>query len=182
MKIFLTLNLICLFFVDTSAQSISKVEIIDSSLRAIVKDYIDDCHRNNSFYGSKGIISITDVSTEKQRKYSLAVYIDDRYKDDPPTSFGYILHNGTYLVMFYDSKKPVIVENREQYLLQLTSEIGDRVYIRPYVEKRWDVGLYRDTGKVDWGYFNSKIYPGGNYNSVSYTLNPDGTYKKLRGV
>jgi len=168
---------------QVQAQIVKKVEITDQVLINVIKNYIDDCMQNNAFYGSKGIIRLSVKSSNTKTRYSLSLHIDDRYKDDPPSQFGYVIHLIPYLVLIYsEDEQRRITKDKDIDLELLTNEIGDRVYQRPQKKQRWTLCRDRETGKVDWGYCIQEVFPDGNFNSVVYVVQPDGTYEKLRGL
>jgi hypothetical protein len=167
--------------INIQAQTIGKIDITDPIMVAILHDYIADCHHQHTFYGNKGIIIVSDASTDKQTKYWLHTEIDDRYKDSPPNRFGYIVSNSVYMILFYDKVKQPTVPPTE--LQQLSDEMGDRVYLRPSKQQRWTYCVDPKSKEPYWGYCTEQVLSsGGNWNSVSYILNSDGTFKKLRGL
>jgi hypothetical protein len=85
------------------------------------------------------------------------------------------------MVLFYDKNRHSAVLSTA--IQQLNDEMGDRVYIRPSKSQRWTYCIDPKTKKSYWGYCTEEVLSsGGKWNSVSYTLNADGTFKKLRGL
>jgi hypothetical protein len=115
----------------------NQISIDDTTTRKILHSYIIEANKHLSLTydknnKKKGIYQIITYTDEKGRKcISAKTWIDDRYKDNPPSKWGYLLG---YILLYYEGD----VKGTEQkntasadFMDCLEIIIGDRVYPRP---------------------------------------------------
>ena len=148
---------------------------------AVILDYEADCHKNGAFYEDKGVITCSVCKGDKpnEKKYFLALLIDDRYEDHPPFAYTHFRNN---VVLFDSCGKSPVVNDKAAYFKVLNEEIGDRVYKRPGKKGRW-VQYLNEKKEVVSGMKEVKTLLGGNHhNEMVYTVHEDGTFTRLRSL
>jgi hypothetical protein len=176
--------LITLVSFDAQAQSCQRIEVAtDSTRKHLLYQFIDECYRGRYFIEDKGIVSLTIYqNAEGQEIWSIHAMIDDRYKDNPPTTYS-ILGNNVILVYSADSlgrTNKVLPQNIASINRCIGDVIANRVYQRPLVKERSIevLGTNKEFIKLP-----VKTITGGNYwNSKRVLFNTNGTYRILTGV
>ncbi len=115
----------------------NRISINDTITRGILHSYIGESNKHLSLTydknnKKKGIYQIITYMDEKGRKcLSVRTWIDDRYKDNPPSKWGYLMGD---ILLYYDGE----IDGTERknvasadFMDCLEIIIGDRVYPRP---------------------------------------------------
>lgn len=148
---------------------------------AIVLDYVADCHKNNVFYEDKGVIQFSVCKGDKanEKRYSLQLFIDDRYEDKPPFAYAHFRNN---VVLFDSCGKSPVIKDKVAYFKVLNEEIGDRVYKRPNKKGRWVEYLNERKEIVSGMKEVGALLYGNHNNQVVYIVHEDGTFDKFRAL
>jgi hypothetical protein len=150
---------------------------IDTTKRRILKNFIDECDKEKYFVYDKGIIHLYVYTDAKGlTNWILAPHIDDWYKNNPTASFAVF---DDYIILVYAADANARVEmNPEPEPVNrcLQDIIGDRVYLRPTIRRRW-VPPYKMPG-MDRVFTEGKrrdVTGGGG--SIHVLFYKNGTYK-----
>ncbi|MBF9221446.1 hypothetical protein [Hymenobacter ruricola] len=146
----------------------------------LLKEYVAECRKGRYFIENKGIVQLS-VSHDKagQLHWWVSAMIDDRYKDNPPKTYGRI-DDEIILVYQADSAQNVGgLSSKAPINACLESVIQNRVYQRPSTQERYieSIGPNGERRK----YRVNRTAFGNYWNSKHFVFKSDGTYSVLNG-
>jgi hypothetical protein len=161
---------------------VKQVEIASTPLEnRLLDEFIQKSIRDGGFQAryDKGIVHLHAYRNEQgKRCWLLIPYIDDRYKDNPPTRFSDFRGD---IILIYDANSTGLalktegnIEARNQCLEQI---IGDRVFSRQPRRYRWTSTMvpFANKKRIE----GTRRITGGNGGDVIIIFNEDGTYELL---
>lgn len=159
-----------------------KIEIDKAIIVTVLTDFIEDAKKNGAFYEDKGVIrlNICPGDSAGQTRYTLQLFIDNRYEDQPIVKYAYFRN---YVVLFDSCRYLVNIPNREEYFKALNDEIGDRVYKRPTKKGRWMTYQTKEGKTISGMREHTVIRLGeGQQNERVYIVDSENKFRKLKTV
>ncbi|MVN78688.1 hypothetical protein GO988_20330 [Hymenobacter sp. HMF4947] len=148
----------------------------DQTKRDLLRQFINDCHREHYFFEDKGVVELIAYHDAKGRAaWYLSALIDDRYRDNPPAAYS-MQGNDIVLVYQGDSlgkqvRTPTLDVAPLVKCLELV--IGPAVYQRPAIKERF---VEETIGQKTTKYRVLTDSTGNLYHERRIVFNADGTY------
>lgn len=183
-SLFLLFTLFAFTFSSTSAQTLKKVFISDTSqLGEFIEEFQQDCIEIDDTYKDQGVIEVNiHPFIEGEKRIVLAQVLDDRFKNAPPTQFAHFM--GKIVLIYEYDENDMLIRNSvsPEQIDFLLDEVGDRVFIAQTKVGRW-VERYKPDGSIESRNLVRIMRGGGSPFSIVYVIDEKtGQVKKLKTV
>ena len=185
MKLLLIFLTFCCGTSSAVAQCGQNRQIIefDSLSKLTLLEYVQEAYEKSAFrqVERKGIIHLVEYRDLQGRKcWSLYVYIDDRYKDLPPSRWAYVYPRELMLIYEGDENGNIVSRPPDKAFVEcLEVIVADRVYQRIPQKTRY-FQVKRDGKWVNEVDTTRSAMTGNAYHNVKYIFEPNGTVTKVR--